>query len=187
MGKKTIQETPADSKHNNPKLSPSENITGTPAVRAFELLHSGGQSSLNSFQAGGREQQPSALSPGTEPSTRAWVPGTARGGVVSAARSALAACPWLQVPRAAPRHSQCLPTGVLCRAHEQWEHQSLGARACEANAQVARLALLPGETFLCSSSGSTCSAETHKGFFHLPSSLSNQLWLERQRLHCITF
>lgn len=26
-----------------------------------------------------------------------------------------------------------------------------------------------------------------KGFFHLPPSLSNQLWLERQRLHYITF
>lgn len=80
MGIKTIQETPADSKHNNPKLSPSEIITGTPVVHAFEFLHSGGQSSLNSFLAGEREQQPSALSAGTEPSTRAWVPGTAGGG-----------------------------------------------------------------------------------------------------------
>lgn len=134
--------------------------------------------SLNSFQAGGREQQPSpsqlAQSPAPEP-------GTAPGGFLQQG-----AHPQLQGLRAALRHSQACPHRCSQATHSSGDTRAW-TQSCEADAKVARLTLLslrrpspappqiPGEQ--------SCSAETHTGFSHLPSSPSHQLWLERQGLH----
>lgn len=148
--------TPADRKGNlTQNCAHQKSLQELLTVHSFVLLHSEGQSSLNSFYAGGREQ-PSGLAQSPAPEPGAWH-SSGVGFCSKEPSHSLPMAPGTELP--SDTASACLHR---CSAGhtQQWEHQNPGTRAGEADAKVgqahpAPMEQHPAETFLCSSPAPT--------------------------------